>query len=232
MTFSEELLRLRKSRGLSQEELAERVGVSRQAVSKWETEEAMPDLPKLLALAEALETSLDALCGRESAPAAAETQTAEPQPTAEKKRRRVFPAVLAALALMLAFFAGWMLSSAQPGTAEEPSPPALPETLTVSGVNFSIDSATKQLRYRCIPSAYMEGLTCEISFTDLYTGAAHVQEAEWEGGVCTGLYSCSAGEFLVTLTVSNGQESRSVLLSEYVAAAPKQNYVSWRPAEG
>ncbi|MGM9661843.1 MAG: helix-turn-helix transcriptional regulator [Oscillospiraceae bacterium] len=231
MVFSEQLLRLRKSRGLSQEELAECLGVSRQAVSKWETGESVPDLPKLLALSEALETSLDVLCGRESAPAAgSETQTAEPQPAAEKKRRRVFPAVLAALALTLAFFAGWALSSAQPGTGE-PVALLLPETLTVSGVNFSIDSAAKQLRYRCIPSASAEGLTWEVSFTDLYTGNTHVQEAEWEGGVCTGLYPCDAGEFLVTLTVSNGQESRSVPLAEYVSAAPRQNYVSWRPAE-
>ena len=37
MKLSEKIIRLRKGRGLSQEELAERLGVSRQAISKWET---------------------------------------------------------------------------------------------------------------------------------------------------------------------------------------------------
>lgn len=64
MTFSETLTSARKRRGWSQEELAARVQVSRQAVSKWETGDAMPDLAKLLALADALELSLDVLCGR------------------------------------------------------------------------------------------------------------------------------------------------------------------------
>lgn len=65
MTFPEKLLELRRAKGMSQEDLAARVGVSRQAVSKWEIGEAMPDLNKLLALSGALEVSLDTLCGRE-----------------------------------------------------------------------------------------------------------------------------------------------------------------------
>ena len=64
MEFSKNLSRERKARGLSQEELAARLGVSRQAVSKWETGEAAPDLSKLLALADALDLPLDTLCGR------------------------------------------------------------------------------------------------------------------------------------------------------------------------
>lgn len=73
MKFSESLLALRRGKGLSQEELAAQVGVSRQAVSKWETGEAMPDLNKLLSLKEALNVSMDALCGLEEP--AAEGQT-------------------------------------------------------------------------------------------------------------------------------------------------------------
>ena len=51
MTFEERLVQLRKARGMSQEELAEKVGVSRQAVSKWETGAAEPSTSNLLALA-------------------------------------------------------------------------------------------------------------------------------------------------------------------------------------
>ena len=47
MTFSEKLLELRKKQGMSQEELAEKLEVSRQAVSRWEQGSAMPDMINL-----------------------------------------------------------------------------------------------------------------------------------------------------------------------------------------
>ena len=59
MKLSEKILYCRKRAGLSQEALAERLGVSRQAVSKWETGEALPETNKLAALAEALGVSVD-----------------------------------------------------------------------------------------------------------------------------------------------------------------------------
>ena len=49
-SFSEKLTALRKNRGLSQEMLAEKIGVSRQAVSKWELGETTPDLNKMVLL--------------------------------------------------------------------------------------------------------------------------------------------------------------------------------------
>ena len=55
------LYELRKKKGLSQEELAEKLGVSRQAVSKWERSEASPDTDNLIALAKIYDLSLDEL---------------------------------------------------------------------------------------------------------------------------------------------------------------------------
>ncbi|MFQ9871567.1 MAG: helix-turn-helix domain-containing protein [Oscillospiraceae bacterium] len=52
--FSEKLVSLRRSKGLSQEQLAQALGVSRQSVSKWESGGAMPELGKLLALSDCL----------------------------------------------------------------------------------------------------------------------------------------------------------------------------------
>ena len=60
------LYELRKKRGLSQEELAEQLGVSRQAVSKWERSEASPDTDNLIALAKIYNLSLDELIYGES----------------------------------------------------------------------------------------------------------------------------------------------------------------------
>lgn len=54
MKLSERIQHLRKSRGMSQEELAEKIGVSRQAVSKWESEQSMPDLEKVILLSDFL----------------------------------------------------------------------------------------------------------------------------------------------------------------------------------
>ena len=61
MSFQENLIRARKARGMTQEELAARLSISRQAVSKWETGESLPDLYKLAALADELGVSTDEL---------------------------------------------------------------------------------------------------------------------------------------------------------------------------
>lgn len=60
MIVSEKMARLRK-RGLSQEELAQKIGVSRQSVSKWESAQSMPDMNKVIALSEYFGVSTDYL---------------------------------------------------------------------------------------------------------------------------------------------------------------------------
>lgn len=60
-TFSEKLLELRRREGLSQEQLADRLGVTRQSVSKWESGTAAPELTKLIALSDLFGVSVDYL---------------------------------------------------------------------------------------------------------------------------------------------------------------------------
>ena len=60
-TFSEKLLELRRREGLSQEQLADRLGVTRQSVSKWESGAAAPELNKLIALSDLFSVSVDYL---------------------------------------------------------------------------------------------------------------------------------------------------------------------------
>lgn len=60
-TFSEKLTLLRRKAGLSQEQLADRLGVTRQSVSKWEGGAALPELGKLIALSEMFQVSVDYL---------------------------------------------------------------------------------------------------------------------------------------------------------------------------
>ena len=61
MNVSDRIQALRKSRGITQEQLADAVGVSRQAVSKWEAEQASPDLERIVAMAEFFDVTTDYL---------------------------------------------------------------------------------------------------------------------------------------------------------------------------
>ncbi len=63
--FSDNLVQIRKLHHMTQEDLAEKVGVTRQAVAKWESGESVPDLEKSRLLAQTLEVSLDELVNHE-----------------------------------------------------------------------------------------------------------------------------------------------------------------------
>ena len=65
MKFNEKLIELRKKEGLSQEQLGNKVNVSRQTVSKWELGETTPELEKLMELSKVFNISIDKLVGKE-----------------------------------------------------------------------------------------------------------------------------------------------------------------------
>lgn len=67
MTFAEKLKAMRKQASLSQEQLAEKLNVSRQAITKWETEAGTPDIGNLIAIAALFDLSLDELLSNETA---------------------------------------------------------------------------------------------------------------------------------------------------------------------
>ena len=64
--FHDNLVTLRKMKNMTQEDIAEKIGVSRQSVAKWENGETVPDLDKCKILAEIFEVSLDDLANYES----------------------------------------------------------------------------------------------------------------------------------------------------------------------
>lgn len=75
MTVSEKIYTLRTRLGLSQEELAEKLGVSRQSVSKWETGQSVPDLEKIIKLADLFGVSVDELVREEERPQPPQPET-------------------------------------------------------------------------------------------------------------------------------------------------------------
>ena len=67
MTFGEKLKNARQQAGYSQQQLAEKLSVSRSAVAKWETDKGMPDIENLKAISALLNVSLDYLLGSDEA---------------------------------------------------------------------------------------------------------------------------------------------------------------------
>ena len=63
--FSENLKKIRKEHNLSQEQLADELGVSRQAISKWESSTAYPEMDKIIALCDKFNLNIDDLLHRD-----------------------------------------------------------------------------------------------------------------------------------------------------------------------
>ena len=59
MEFAEKLIALRKSRELTQEQLAEQLNVSRQSISKWESGQVIPEVEKIVELSKAFDVTVD-----------------------------------------------------------------------------------------------------------------------------------------------------------------------------
>lgn len=101
MRLGETIYRLRTEKGMSQGDLAEALSVSRQSVSKWETDGATPDLEKLIKLSELFGISLDTLVkGSEPIPQAEPTHQPEPQVIyVEREEKNTPPRKIAGFAL-------------------------------------------------------------------------------------------------------------------------------------
>lgn len=78
MTFGEKLQTLRTDAGLSQEGLAARLGVSRQAISKWELDKTVPDVKYIVALSDLFQVTTDSLLKEQAAQTPPEPPTAAP----------------------------------------------------------------------------------------------------------------------------------------------------------
>ena len=61
MTLADRILELRKQKGISQEALADKLGVSRQAISKWESEQSTPEMDKIVLMSDFFEVTTDYL---------------------------------------------------------------------------------------------------------------------------------------------------------------------------
>lgn len=81
MNIADRIQHLRKMKGISQEELADKLGVSRQAISKWESEQSSPDIEKVIIMSEFFEVTTDYLL-KGIEPLADESAAVKPKPDA------------------------------------------------------------------------------------------------------------------------------------------------------
>ena len=109
MTLGQNIQNARRAQGLSQEALAEKIGVSRQALGKWEKDTALPGLDNLQALAAALGIGVDVLLGAENADPAVPAVTLDAlrdllaaRDAEEKRRRRLWGCAGGAAFIILA----------------------------------------------------------------------------------------------------------------------------------
>lgn len=114
MNFSEKLFTLRKAKDLTQEQLAEKLDVSRQSVSKWESGQATPELEKIVALSAVFDVTTDYLLkSSEIDDLSVKTEMLEKQQQRifirEQKRQQIWVCVMYSVAVYLIFFAVYFI---------------------------------------------------------------------------------------------------------------------------
>ena len=110
MTIGSRIVQLRKQLLLSQEDMADQIGVSRQSVSKWETDACAPDAYNLIALAKVLNTSVEYIVTGNSNAEAKETFIQNNEQRAVRSNMAILGFILLAGGLMMAFI-GMFLES-------------------------------------------------------------------------------------------------------------------------
>ena len=200
MTLGERIQELRKARGLSQESLGEKLGVSRQAVSRWEMDGAVPEVDKLIAMSRIFGVSLNDLLQVEEGPSGPQAQVvlSLPRPW---KLGMVALALLTLLSLGGNAYLAWRLGELEARQAAEQL--ALdPETPMVAGFDYDYtlwgDKTHIDYTFRLAVGRTVEGLEVELQAVDgkgevhlvpmpLDAGTVYAGEAE---------LACPAGRFL------------------------------------
>lgn len=206
MEFSNNLIKLRKQKGLSQEGLAEKIGVSRQAISKWENQESYPDLPKLISLSQVLECSLDELCGK----------TKEINSNSKVSSKKTMPKYLLIALLIGSFLLGNIFSNFNSNP--------LPESVKISGLEFL--SRRYSLDITFMSDCTSDNYTYETVFTSNYQDTVK-STLECKDGVCKGNVQLTPNyEYYASLIIRKGNKEKVIPIAEKVEYY--EDYASWK----
>lgn len=204
MSFNQQLTALRKARGISQEALADMLGVSRQAVSKWETAETQPEMANLLALCEILQVSPNQLMGWKET--AEEKTVAEPAP-AEPRKKSKFVVAIAAICMCAALAAGIFIGSSLDVFDKPAEPLAGIDRVGVMSFDYSFTGAIGlgNLQLTFMPTIIDENLTYEVVRID-ERGNTQSYAAKYAEGMFIAYVDTVAYEWVTySLKVSDGE---------------------------
>jgi len=98
MEFAEKLITLRKSRELTQEQLAEQLNVSRQSISKWESGQVIPEVEKIVELSKVFDVTVDYLLKQQ-----------KQMLVREQKRTQISKNIMYSIGIYLIFFAVYFI---------------------------------------------------------------------------------------------------------------------------
>lgn len=194
MKFSEKIIQARKAKALTQEDLAEAVGVSRQAVSKWETGEAKPDLEKLMGICKVLDLSMDYLC-LDKEPVV----TVEPAAEPAKNNGMRYLIVGVCIGLVAAILVGLLAMALAGGNGEPTQQPPESSTVTtaptttaapdyshmLSGIKVAdakyerVSSRTYRISF--VPSIQVPGMQVQIAVRNNLIGTTYYKDATKSG---------------------------------------------------
>ncbi|WP_195984918.1 helix-turn-helix transcriptional regulator [Clostridium sp. D33t1_170424_F3] len=113
MGIGEKIQKLRKAAGWTQEQLADKLDVSRQTISKWELETCMPDLDKVVLISRIFAVSMDELVREEGEPAPVDSEKMTIEDIVRmnsRNRRMIFLAASAAIFLLIGIIAFFVIS--------------------------------------------------------------------------------------------------------------------------
>ena len=231
MTLGEKIYKLRNERNMTQEQLAEKLGVTRQSISKWEGDLVKPEIEKLKAMAKLFEVSLDDLISDE----AAETKTTK----AERFERNVtvykFVSIITAgiclvmIVIMIAVAVNLSdriraleLTGFSPAAYGDNDSYTDDVSETFSDVSWKIKDADKKkqqskLHIEAEPKTYSDGTEITaIAETDSgkqYTAALENSSGIFRGDVAIPI---SGEQMKITLVVDNNGEKQKVVIDEGV----------------
>lgn len=229
MTLGQRIQAHRTRLGLSQEGLGDKLGVSRQAVSKWEADGAVPDTDKLIALSKLFELTLNELLQVE-----APGQPESPATARRPRRWAVLPAVLAAalvllgcLTLSLSLRVGAL--EEQVAALEQQSQPLDPRAM-VAGWDFQVVNDSKGGRavaFQVTAARYDPAEALEVFFllngANMQAERVQAEAASNASGIYTALMDLNARQ-LTGFTLSVGFVKDGV---EYIQPLAEFDYLTY-----